>query len=216
MNESSLLTYLSLSFFSNRNPLLHRWVSYSPRNNSFALLLPHLHSYSSSYLKCCFLSILSSFSSCAPRSHALLCQQTLTTPFCEFQLPFWLVLCRLALHCVLFDTVLHCLLWAGPVSVEDQTPVPFMMLTYIRGPINISYIDLEVSTGIDIAKWSVKTLLGGYFRHSGLSLGLKLPKIWQLGWFPSTLVSSPFTCTANLLSNIAATASLSGIPPTCS
>lgn len=163
-----------------------------------------------------FLFCLPSFSFCALRSHALLCQHTLTTPFCEFQLPFWLVLCRLALHCVLLDTVLHCLLWAGPVSVEDQIPVPFMMLTYMRGPINTSYIDLEVSTGIDIAKWSVKTLLGGYFRHGGLSLGLKLPKIWQLGWFPCTLVSSPFTCTANLLSNIAATGSLSGTPPTCS
>lgn len=65
--------------------------------------------------------------------------------------------------------------------MEDQILVPFMVLIYNKGLINTSYTDLEVSTGIEIAKGSVKTLLGGYFRRSGLSLGLKFLKTWQPG-----------------------------------
>lgn len=156
-----------------------------------------------------FLVCLPPFRSCAPRSHHCLCQYTLTTPFCEFQH-------RLALHCVLFYTALRGFLWACSVSVEDQILVPFMVLTYSKGPINTSYTDLKVSTGIEIAKGSVKTLLGGYFRHSGLSLGLKFLKIWQLGWVPSTLAASPFTRTPNLVSGIAAVGSVSGTLATCS
>lgn len=79
-------------------------------------------------------------------------------------------------HCIMYCFIQrsHCVLCACPVSAEDQVFVPFTVLTYNRGPVNANDIDLKVRTGIMITKWSVKTLLGGYFRHSGLSLAQSL------------------------------------------
>lgn len=59
-------------------------------------------------------------------------------------------------------------------------------------------------------------ILGTVARPWLRALGLKLLKTWQLGLVPSTLASSPFTCTPNLVSDIAAIGLLWSTPPACS
>ena len=56
------------------------------------------------------------------------------------------------------------------MSAEGQVFVTVTVLTSNRSPVNASRVDLKVRAGIMVAKCSVKTLWGGYFRYSVLSL----------------------------------------------
>lgn len=164
---SSLFTQPHISFFFSKLPLFPRQVLHSPRNNSFLLLMAHLCCPSSSYLKSSPLSALSSSFQVRCSKRPLLpalSNSVNSSCLCGWHCPGW--------HCIVYWFVEHLpyVLGAFPVSTEGQAFVTFTVLTSNRSPINASRIDLQVRAGIMVAKWSVKTLWGGYFRDSVLSL----------------------------------------------
>lgn len=79
--------------------------------------------------------------------------------------------CQWAVYHLYSSPILCCGL---VLSADDQVFAIFTVLTYNRGPVNTGNLDPKVSTRMENAKWSVKNLLGGYFRHSGLSLAQSL------------------------------------------
>lgn len=124
-----------------------------PRKSFILVALPRFCSPFSPYLKCCSLSTpSSSLQVMCSKKPPLLCQHTLLSPFCEFQLPFFGACTMQVGTALCFVSYSARIVSCGPVSAEGQILAPFLVRTCNRGPIRASYRDLKARTGITVAK----------------------------------------------------------------